>query len=495
MRTTNEQGAAIVMAMFMMLMVSALGAAMVQVARTETLSSANYTSMSQARYAAESGVAAASNYLLSNAYAGVMPGTGGDPIGNYNLTVSPVTRNGAPVVLSSDPDVASNYGAAAVVTGFQAATSGTLQVGGTAAYNARATLLRMRQIVDGISNQTITLQTWEITGSGARAIGEIAGAAEVSAIIERGTRPVFNYAAFATANGCSALKFSGNTNTNSFDSSIPVAPGNTPVLTADGGHVGTNGNLGETGFATVNGTLSTPMSGIGTCTANNVTAATIGPNASVAGGLVQLSQPVDFPIPPEPNPLPPTTNQTINSPSCPAGYGGTCAVNGTQVEFTPSGTTPVLLGNLNINGSQSVLLKAGIYHVNSMDVSGGGRIVVDATSGGQVTIVLAGQGGGTSVFSVTGNGISNATWDPSLLRIQYAGTKTMSFAGNGDTAALIYAPNAHAAMSGNADFFGSVIMRTVDSIGNAGIHYDRRLQRSTLTQANPVMTSFTWHTF
>ena len=493
MRRSNQQGAAIVMAMFMMLMVSALGAAMVHVARTETLSSANYTSMSQARYAAESGVAAASNYLLSNGYAVVMPGTGGDPLTNYNLTVSPVTRNGVPVVLSSDPDVASNYPAAAVVTAFQAATGGTLQVGGTAAYSARATLLRMRQMIDGITNQPITLQTWEITGIGGRAIGEIAGAAEVSAIIERGTRPVFNYAAFATANGCGALKFSGNTTTNSFDSGVPVAGGSTPVVAADGGHVGTNGNLAEWGNAIINGSLSTPMSGIGACTANNVTAATIGPNAQVAGGLVQLSQPVDFPIPPAPNPLPPTTNQTINSPAC--GGAPNCTVSGSNVVFTPVGTTPVLLGNVTINGGQTVVLKAGIYHVNSMDISGSGKIVVDASSGGQVTIVLAGQGGGTSVFSVTGNGVSNTTWDPSMLRIQYAGTKTLGFAGNGDTAALIYAPNAHAAMSGNADFYGSVIMRTVDSIGNAGLHYDRRLQRSTLTQANPVMTSFTWHTF
>ena len=494
MLRTNERGAALVVALFMMLMVSALGAAMVQVARSETLSSANYTSMTQGRYAAESGLATATNYLLSNAYAAGAPGTAGDPIANYTLTVSPVTRGGAEVVLSSDPAVASNYGNAAVIAAFQAATAGALQVGGAANYTARARLLAMRQITDGITNQVVTLQTWEVTGIGRRASGEIAGMAEVSAVIERSTRPVFNYAAFATANGCNALTMTGNTSTNSYDSSIPVASGGTPVLSPDGGHVGTNGNLGGIGQAQVNGTLSTPMTGIGACTANNVTAASLGPQADITEGLIQLSQPVVFPIPPPPNPLPPTTNQSLNTPSCPAGY-ATCSVSSGNIVFTPAGNVPILLGNVTINGGQTVVLKAGTYHVNSMTIAGGGKIVVDASSGGQVNIVLAGQGGGTTVFDVTGNGVSNTTWDPSLLRITYDGTKTLKFDGNGDTAATIYAPNAHASLAGTADFYGSVIMRTVDSTGTAGLHYDRRLQRSTITTANPVMTSFTWHTF
>ena len=495
MYRSNERGAAIVLAIFMMLLVTALGAAMVTVARTETLSSGSYTSMSQARYAAESGVAAATNYLLSNAYAGVMPGTGTDPIANYDTSRSPVTLNGTttPVVLSGDPAVTSTYPAAAVVTAFQAATTGNLQVGGVASYRARATLVRMRQIVDGITNQPIMLQTWEITGIGGRAIGQIAGAAQVSAVVERGTRPVFNYAAFATANGCNALTMTGNTATNSYDSSVAVAPGNTPVLSADGGHVGTNGNLGGIGQAQVNGTLSTPMSGIGACTANNVTAASLGAQAQIVEGLVQLSQPVVFPTPPAPTPLPPTSNQGINNPSC-SGLPN-CTLDGSHVVLTPVGTTPVLLGNVSINGGQTVVLKAGTYHVNSMTLSGGGRIMVDPSSGGQVNIVLAGQGGGTRVFDVTGNGIANTTWDPSQLRISYHGTKELQFDGNGDTAALIYAPNAHASLAGTADFYGAVITRTVSSVGTAGLHYDRRLQNSTLTAANPVMTSFSWHTF
>jgi hypothetical protein len=310
-------------------------------------------------------------------------------------------------------------------------------------------------------------------------------------MIERGARPVFNYAAFATANGCNALTMTGIPSTDSYDSGQLV--GGTPAFTQGGGNVGTNGNLGATGQAQVNGTLSTPMTGVGACTANNVTAATLGTGTSISEGLVQLSQPVDFPVPLPPNPAPGTTNLTINSPSC-AGLTN-CTLNGTQVVLTPVGTTPVLLGDITINGGQTVHLKAGTYHINSLTIAGGGKIAVDATSGGPVTIILDGGGGGTRVLDVTGNGIANSTWDPSLLRIQYHGTKDLVFDGNGDTAALIYAPQAHARLAGTADFYGSVITRTIDSVGFAKLHYDRNLQRTVMTPANPVMTSFTWHTF
>ena len=49
---SGEEGIALVLAMFMVLVVSLLGASLATVGRTETLSSLNYKTMSQARYAA-----------------------------------------------------------------------------------------------------------------------------------------------------------------------------------------------------------------------------------------------------------------------------------------------------------------------------------------------------------------------------------------------------------------------------------------------------------
>ena len=74
--------------MFMVLIVSLLGASLATVGRTETLSSLNYKTMSQARYAAESGLHSAANHLI---HTYVAPGVdAGDPLANYNMTMSPV---------------------------------------------------------------------------------------------------------------------------------------------------------------------------------------------------------------------------------------------------------------------------------------------------------------------------------------------------------------------------------------------------------------------
>ena len=109
----DEQGIALVIALFMMLAMSVLGASLMFVSKTETLSSHNYRLMSQARYGAESGIHQATNYLLSNAYLNIGPGSASDPgtydeitnvanFNNYNLDVSPVTlkSDGSPVILS-----------------------------------------------------------------------------------------------------------------------------------------------------------------------------------------------------------------------------------------------------------------------------------------------------------------------------------------------------------------------------------------------------------
>ena len=318
MTRSGESGIAMIIAMFMVLILSLLGSSLMFVSRTETMSSLNYQTMSQVRYAAESGVHSAANHIL---WTYVPPATGGaDPIANYGMTTSPVRFNGADVVLSSNPTVASNYPIGAVRDAFSAASQGTLNVGnGSVAYNATATLMSMRQITDAFTGLPVTLQTWQITGTGS--VGG-AGSAQlqVSTIIEREDTPVYKYAAFATDNGCDALKFGGGAHTDSYDSSTYGGVG-IPVTSAWGANVGTNGNLDELGATTsIAGSLSTPRSGVGACSENNVTALTQTSGATVTGGITQLSQPVSFPTPPAPSPLPPETNQgfTKNG-GCPAG--------------------------------------------------------------------------------------------------------------------------------------------------------------------------------
>ena len=56
MSRRNDDGAALILAICLTLVASVIGASLVMLAQTETYASLNYRLMSQARYAAESGV-------------------------------------------------------------------------------------------------------------------------------------------------------------------------------------------------------------------------------------------------------------------------------------------------------------------------------------------------------------------------------------------------------------------------------------------------------
>jgi len=487
--SSGEQGVALVMALLMMLAVSVLTSSLVMVARSEALSSVSYTSMSQVRYGAESGVHAAANFLM-NTYAMPTAASALDPLGVYDTTVSPVRWNNADVILSSDPAVASNYPVPAVRDAFIQNSIGNLAVNGApVGFAARARLMSMSTVVDFGTGQPMTIQRWEIIGVG-RIAGSGASVVEVEATIERQPVPVFNYAAFATNPGCSALSFAGGATTNSYDSGAALV-GGSPVLSTTGGNVGTNGNLdGNGGPTQINGTLSTPRSGVGNCTANNVTAATISGWATVEEGLVNLPQPVSLQTPGDITP--PTTSVNFGAGSCPA-TAPFCTKSGGNFYVTPpTATSIVQMGNIDMNGGAEVHLRPGIYEINSIKLTGNAKIVVD--NGGPVIIKVKGQGE-TTPIDLAGGGVSNPSMDPSKLQFIYGGTGAVKVVGGTETAALVYAPNATASISGGADFYGSIVVNKITATGGSAINYDRRLQRMIMTAGQPTMTTFTWRTF
>ena len=481
---SGERGIALIMVMFMVMSMSLVGASLTFVARNETLSSHNYQTTTQTRYAAESGVAAATNYLL-NTYA--VPTVGGaDPIAAYDITVSPVRWNNAPVVLSSDPAVAANYPIAGTRTAFAANSSGSLTVGsGTTAYAASATLLSMKVMTDSYTGGQFTVQMWRINGAGA-IDGAGAAAVQVSAVLETTDKPVYSYAAFATANGCDSIDFTGNAQTDSYDSRVAnswMAP------SLSGGNIGTNGNFD--GDGTVYGSLSTPRIGVGNCTAGIVTATST--SADITGGITALSQPVTYPTPPAPSPLPPTTDDTISKNSgCPAGVIHCTANAGEGVTITPpTPSTVVTLGNVNGNGGAVIHLSAGIYVVNSLALNGGSTIVIDS---GPVIFKVAGVGQ-TTPIDLSGGAVTNSSFNATNMQIQYGGTGTIKLTGNSATAAVVLAPNASAELKGTGDFYGALIANKVAAGGNAAIHYDRALLKLATTQGNPILHQFTWSSY
>ncbi len=480
MKASDEQGVALVMVLILMGIISVLGASLVLVSQTETWSSQNYRLMTEARYGAESGVHKAANFLLGTSY--IAPSAGGpDYLSAYNTLRTPVLYGGHNVVLSSTGS-GSNYPVSSTVTAFTTAVHQTLGGGtDTVTYDAIATLVSMRSVTVYGSINPVTVQTWQIIGRGTIS-GSKPARVDVTAVIERQVYPMFNYAAFATNNGCGALSWSGGGSTDSYDSSALSA--GSPVFSASGGNVGTNGNLDENGGPTIiNGSLSTPRSGVGHCTTGAVTALTLSGSSPPTAGLIELPQPVVYPTPDAPNP-PPTGDRTIN--------GGSTTL------------APGNYGNITITGHGDLHLTTGVYNINSLSSSGGGNLLIDS---GPVILNVAGyqtagdpsSGYSPSVPALDLSGQSVAStlgYNPSMLQVTYSGSGIISLTGGPDMSGLVYAPNATVHNNSNgAEWFGAVIARNVTDAGHAVIHYDRHLSTTGLFVGPWMIDSFSWKKF
>jgi Tfp pilus assembly protein PilX len=499
----SEKGVALILALVLLLIISVMAVSLMFISQTETWASLNYKLMSQARDGAEAGINAAANYIINTYSPPASSGT--DLLTSYNNNVSPVqypsgNTSGHDVILAtSSSNVTSNYPLSSVISAFGTGAQGSLTAGNTAVnYNTYAKLLSQVQVTPWGTATPVTVQTWQITSDGT--IGGVRAATEeVSAILEKQITPVFSYAAFATATGCGAMNFGGGGTTNSYDSSSMTLQGGVPVVSATGGNVGTNGNLAENGNpTTINGSLSTPRTGTGTCTSGNVTAWT-DTSGHVTGGLIELPQQVVYPTPTAPSPTPPTGTQTLNNAAsdctgvvgCTKGAANGCT--GNDFCLAPGTCPPTaggngLLGDLVIKGD--VHLSSGCYNINSLTENGQGHLIIDS---GPVVVNIAGVGQTTPVDLTGGGLINNSGFNASSFQLIYAGTGTINVKGGANAVGVLYAPNATLSFaSNNANWYGAVITATMTDMGGATINYDQNLQKQAATVGNWMLDSFTW---
>ena len=510
MKRNNQKGSALIFALILLLVLSAMAGSLMFLSNSETFSSMNYRMMTQARYGAEAAVNATANYII-NTY--VPPADTSGTVGNqifpgFNVSTYPVTDTaGNPIFLSTLSTQAANYPTGGVQSAFANAMNATqpLQAGhNTVNYSASAQLMSMMSITPFGTTTPVTVQTWQITAHGD--IANVRNAeAEVVTTLERYISPAFAYAAFADGNGCGQLSFTGNGTTNSYDSAGLIANGGTvnpgptggniPMNNA-GGNVGTNGNETDSGAnVAINGSLSTPNGAtVGACTAGSLTALS-GSSSQVKGGIVQLSQPVTFPTP------------TVYPPGA-TPISGTATISPGSAQCTPAVAPPGAcgLGDITLSGNSVLTLTPGVYNINSISVTGKGQLVVapypnpypanPALAGqyGPIVLNVAGNSNATPI-DLEGNGIANPTFNPADLQITYAGTGLIKIAGNGASAAVVYAPNATADMKGNGQFFGSVIANQLSDVGNGALYYDMHLKKSLFTVGNYVLNSFTWNKY
>src|SRR6266700_3218504 len=109
MKRNNEKGSALILALILILVLSAMAGSLMFLSTSETWSSMNYRMMTQTRYGAEAGVHAAANFLMSPNY--VPPTTPpGTPFPGFKTDVYPVTdAAGNPVFLSTLGTQPANY--------------------------------------------------------------------------------------------------------------------------------------------------------------------------------------------------------------------------------------------------------------------------------------------------------------------------------------------------------------------------------------------------
>jgi len=524
MRTTRkrnhgEAGVALMIALFVLVILSVLAASILFVTQAETWSSANGRSMAQARYAAEAGAQKAL-YWLHYSYA---------PPANmaaFDTTKYPIQlAGGGDVILTAMTGVNGTYPDSTQQAAFSTALkdASVPGLGVPASYEVTAKLL------SSISGAAVSwmggggggaMQTWQITSQG-NVPGVRNAQVQVTEIIERTGTPIFNYAVAATSYACKAIDFAGSDFTDSYNSSAgPYGAGNS---SASGGNIATNGNVLLGSGANIEGTISALNTTVGACP-NGIT------SSGAFSGVSKLSAPLSFPLPwgcastpCYPSPLPPTTAQDVST-SC-SGISG-CTKNGTVTILDNNSSktatvytlTPGSYGNLEIDNADVVHLSAGTYDINSLNLKSDGQIVVDS---GPVVLNVAGQGfgpgsvvvnsGGLSGWNLCANGVtgnpgtySTASCNgsakapisgiPADLQIVYPGTATISTTG-APCSSAIYAPNAYVNTVGGAvGLYGGIISKTFLEGSKAPVHYDKALQH--LMVPGPYYPiSFTWSKF
>jgi len=146
----------------------------------------------------------------------------------------------------------------------------------------------------------------------------------------------------------------------------------------------------------------------------------------------------------------------------------------------PSSLVPGTYGNISLTGHDNLVLAPGVYNINSITMAGQSTVTINPV--GAVVINVAGTGQATPV-DLEGGGVVNPTAVAGNFQVNYAGTGTIKVAGGASAYEVINAPNAALTFTGGSNFYGSAIGATVDDHGGTALHFDTTLMNNVPTPA------------
>lgn len=549
---SGDRGIALIMVMLAILVISALTAAMVFTARSETYASANYRLDTQADYLAKAGIQQAANWFRSSRYAVVSAtlaptyysvtsdGSVFNLLTSNNTPVQCISncpsRNGGVQLIgygsgsSNYPNITDGAGLA-VATAFandlvNVAVTGNSSNAGT--FSVNATLLSYQTATSGTPPNLTTpqpLETWLVSSLGqwTAGTGSVIATAEEQAIIQAVYAPSFGNAIYGY---CSVtMNGSAGVCTDSFNSALgqygggnaSVASGHCDSSSANvidsGAGVGANGGVTLGSNVTVSGNVTVgPGASAGSGGASCGTGYS-GSSQAVKGEVLNGPYKAPSAVPtfrtgfPGSAPsvshaskiFPPTATWPTMPPFPPAGAAAPpLAYNSPCMDTTCNGsaTNPYEIGAVSIKSSDTLQLIGGpdvsrpvYYDIASIDESG--NAVIDVSG----YVVLNVQGS----ISIKGNGVANGvsgTIDipPETVQIQSACSGScIALGGNGAISALINAPNATVTLGGGGSggyMVGSIQANSISDQGGYPVHYDIQLNRFGGLISAPVVTAY-----
>ncbi|MBN2321968.1 MAG: pilus assembly PilX N-terminal domain-containing protein [Acidobacteria bacterium] len=428
-RQKNEQGFALVTTLLFLTVMGLLSTTLVFTVQNEMQSSASYKYSQQAFYVADAGVQKAV-YWYRNSYDPLTAATGA---GSYDTTEYPVEINSMPVMLAGQAGSTSTFpDTSSIASFFNEFNNKTLAANqkNTGTYAVNATLLKYESASFIDPNTFVQYQSaverWRIDSIGywGNANNPI-GVSRIEAVIENSGNALFDRALW----GIDGVDLGGTVRVDSYDPEI----GHYDPITNAGseGHVGSNASVSAVGTVDIMGDLAYGPTG----------SFSGGPNITVAGDILQLPQERIFP---------PIPNFTI-----PAG----------SPDLKPKNTTitinPGTYGTIDIMNNGILELNPGVYYIDSLQQAALGALKIS----GDTTIYVK------SGLDLSGQGVINPMGDPTELTIYYDGVSEAKFTGGSSAYMEVYAPEAPVTLTGNADFFGSFIGKTLELTGTPEVHF------------------------